>query len=209
MNIRTNAKGTRQEYKKVPGTFWPGAFLAVFLISFGGTQLSAASDKPVLTINKLKLAKEELEQELSLRPSWEREVPSSGEPEWVSQLIERELLVQEAQRMGLDRREDFMRTIERFWKEALIKLLLDRKLQEISGETHVYDSEMEARYKALQEESQGTPAEDFNTLKDELKRSLQHEKESAALDDYIESLRTKAKIMVDAEAVAELSRGSK
>jgi parvulin-like peptidyl-prolyl isomerase len=62
--------------------------------------------------------------------------------------------VQEAQRQGLDREPAFMRTIERFWKEALIKLLLSHKAQEIAGKVHVYEPDIEAYYERLSQETQ-------------------------------------------------------
>lgn len=48
--------------------------------------------------------------------------------------IRRQLLIQEAQRQGLDRSKSFMKTIERYWKQTLIKELLDEETQRISQE---------------------------------------------------------------------------
>lgn len=45
--------------------------------------------------------------------------------------VRRELLIQEAQRQGLDREKTFMKTIERHWKQTLIKELLDKETQRI------------------------------------------------------------------------------
>ena len=42
--------------------------------------------------------------------------------------IGKQLLIQEAQRQGLDRNRTFMKTIERNWKQTLIKELLDREI---------------------------------------------------------------------------------
>lgn len=45
--------------------------------------------------------------------------------------IRRQVLVQEAQRQGLDRRRDFMKTIERYWEQTLIRELLKKQTREI------------------------------------------------------------------------------
>ncbi len=47
--------------------------------------------------------------------------------------IRKQVLIQEAQREGLDRKETFMKTIERYWEQTLIKELLEKKTREISG----------------------------------------------------------------------------
>ena len=130
---------------------------------------------------------------------------AQGEPEWVSRVIERELLVQEAQRLGLDRDPAFMHSIERFWKEVLIKLLLDRKGREISGEVQVYEPEIEAYYKKLAEEKSGTPIEPLSQLRQDLRREVRQKKEMEALEQWINSLREKSKIVIDQESLKELS----
>ncbi len=45
--------------------------------------------------------------------------------------IREQVLIQEAQRQGLDREKTFMRTIERYWAQTLIKELLDKQSQKI------------------------------------------------------------------------------
>ena len=164
------------------------------------------SDKPVLTVNNLQLNKEELRQEYQA-DSLMRHEPSTaqGEPEWVSRLVERELLVQEAQRLGLDRDPAFMHSIERFWKEVLIKLLLDRKGREISEQVQVYEPEVEAYYKKLAEEKSGTPIEPLSQLRQDLRRQVRQKKEMEALEQWVNGLREKSKIMIDQESLKELS----
>jgi hypothetical protein len=56
-------------------------------------------------------------------------------------IISNEILVQEAQRLGLDKEKTFMKTIERYWKHTLRKELLDRKDREISGKKGLSDNE--------------------------------------------------------------------
>ena len=45
--------------------------------------------------------------------------------------IRRQVLIQEAQRQGLDRRMGFMKTIERYWEQTLIKELLKKQTREV------------------------------------------------------------------------------
>lgn len=46
-------------------------------------------------------------------------------------LITRELLIQEAQREGIDKEESFRRSIKNFYEQSLIKLLMDRKFDSL------------------------------------------------------------------------------
>ena len=45
--------------------------------------------------------------------------------------IRKEILIQEAQRQDLDKKESFMRAIERHWKQTLVKELLDKETEAI------------------------------------------------------------------------------
>ncbi len=46
--------------------------------------------------------------------------------------IRKQVLIQEAQRQGLDRKESFMKTIERYWEQTLIKELIQKESSIIS-----------------------------------------------------------------------------
>jgi len=48
--------------------------------------------------------------------------------------IKKQILIQEAQRQGLDRKKSFMKTIERYWEQTLIKELLNEEFKRITQE---------------------------------------------------------------------------
>ena len=160
------------------------ATLHLFLSGCGPRSAEAVVEKPAVVINKLELTQEELKQELKATSSLGHGAltPTGEEPEWLSRLIERELLVQEAQHLGLDREPNFMRTIERFWKEALIKLLLNRKAQEIGDQIRVYEPEIEEGYKELVKEGGGQPIGSLSELRGEISRTIRQKKETEAMD---------------------------
>jgi peptidyl-prolyl cis-trans isomerase C len=62
-------------------------------------------------------------------------------------LIDRQLLIQEAVKEGLDKKEDFMKEIEDYWHQSLIKRIVDKKSKEIVSNVKIYRREMEAYYR--------------------------------------------------------------
>jgi len=48
--------------------------------------------------------------------------------DFINSLITKELLIQESQKSGIDKEEPFRRSIQNFYEQSLIKLLIDRKL---------------------------------------------------------------------------------
>lgn len=183
-------------------------FLIAIAFCFSGCdsrQAGAENEKPVVSINQLHLSEGDLREEVKTRVVIPYGVEASDEkgPEWLNQLIDRELLVQEAQRLGLDREQEFMRTIEHFWKQALIKQLITQKGREINANLHIYEPQIEAYYKKLAQEKGGA-LESLSVLRKEIVRTLQEEVADKAMEDWLTDLRKQADISVDQEAIKKL-----
>lgn len=66
-------------------------------------------------------------------------------------LITREVLLQEAVREKLDRDKKFLKAIELYWEQTLLKNLLTKKLDEITDKTVVYDKEIIDYYSKMKD----------------------------------------------------------
>ena len=181
-------------------------FAAGFCMAGCDSRRSGVSnEKPVVRVNKLQLTKSDLQEELKTRvvPLRGAQASDEQEPEWLTQLIDRELLVQEAQRLGLNREQDFMRTVEHFWKQALIKQLVSRKGREINAGLHIYEPQIEAYYKKLAQEKGGA-IEPLSVLRKDIVRTLEEETADQAMEDWLVNLRKNAHISVDRETLQQL-----
>jgi hypothetical protein len=67
--------------------------------------------------------------------------------ELLDNLIDRQLLIQDAVNEGLDKKADFMKEIEGYWHQALIKRILDKRSKEIAAGVKVYRKEKEAYHR--------------------------------------------------------------
>lgn len=188
--------------------FFFGGLVLLGLSGCGPAPTEAEVHQPVVVINDLRLSAEDLKQEVATAPEASHAVATANEkgkePEWLSRLIERELLVQEAQRKGLDRDPEFMRTIERFWKEGLIKELLRRSSQEISSQVHVYDTEIEEYYKRMVAESPVGSVEPLPKIREEIRRTIRQQKEAQAMERWVTDLRSRAKIQINQREIEQL-----
>jgi len=64
-------------------------------------------------------------------------------------LITKQLILQEAQRRGLDKEKDFMETIELYWEQTLIKNLLKERFAKIVKDITVSEEEIRAYYEKM------------------------------------------------------------
>ena len=82
-------------------------------------------EKVVARVNDYVMTVKDLEEEIRNAPYVAEEV---RDLEKVLDLaVRKQVLIQEAQRQGLDRKKSFMETIERYWEQALIKELLQKE----------------------------------------------------------------------------------
>lgn len=66
-------------------------------------------------------------------------------------IITKKLLIQEAQKQNFDKDKAFVKEIERYWEQALLKLLYNKKSQELLREISRDERDPEVRDKKLQQ----------------------------------------------------------
>jgi len=103
--------------------------LAVLMIAGCKCQVK---DKQVLAkINNYEITKQEFEEEFK-NSGFSVSDTEESRKSFLENLINRKLVLQEAQRQGLDKDSAFLKSIERFWEQSLLKVMLDKKSKDIS-----------------------------------------------------------------------------
>jgi len=115
-----------------------------------------------------------------------------GKKEFIDHQIRKELLIQEAVKGGLDKHESFRETIETYWEQTLIAVLLKERIAELVKNTIITQEEIEARYKEMAQSRSRMPS--LAEMTPELEREIRNEKETEALGNWIENIRKNAKI---------------
>jgi len=156
--------------------------------------------KVVAQINRYKMTAGDIRYEFKNAPYDEIALlkKEDGRREYIKGLIEKEVLLQEAQRKGIDREKDFMKSIESYWEQALLRILLERKSKEISGLIHVYDNEIEEYYR---DSGEDTP---LSKVKNEIRGILRQKKETEAMAAWIDELKKGSYIKIDEEVLKSL-----
>jgi hypothetical protein len=116
---------------------------------------------------------------------------------FLEELIKKELLIQEAKKLHLDRKEKFVRAIERYWESTLIRDLMELKGGEITRRALVSQEEIEDYYKEMQKSEEKLPS--LKVLKEKITKELKEEKKTRMLKEWIDDLRKEAKIEINQE----------
>jgi hypothetical protein len=156
----------------------------------------SSRQEPVAQVNKYTITVDDFNHEVGfLRPVF-RSISAIPPVELklgiLDEMINRELLLEEAQKNNIDKDPEFMRQIESFWRLSLIKQLLKHKMAEIESETTVTDDEINTEY--AQEKSRMESPKSLKEVAPQLKEIILHRKVQKALQAWEDSLKTTAAI---------------
>lgn len=124
----------------------------------------------------------------------------SGDPDRVKEqlleeMITKQVLLQEAQRQNFDKDEVFMDEIERYWEQALLKILYKKKSKELAASITVSDKEALDEYRRLLEEGDiDAMREPFEKVSREIRADIRNRKLQQALNLWINTLKANANI---------------
>jgi len=120
--------------------------LALFVFAYGCGQKRAErakrDDRVIARINNYKLMASDIKEAASIALVKQKE-------QLLDMLISKEVLLQEAQRLNLDKEKSFMKEIEGYWEQALLKSLVSKKIKEMSGNLAVTGREIADEYSRM------------------------------------------------------------
>lgn len=172
-------------------------FLSVLIFIAGCN--GAPQDKQMLAkINNYEITLDEFQEEFK-DSSYAGNGAVETKKDFLNNLINCKLILQDAQNKGLDKDKSFLKMIERFWEQSLLKLAIDKKTKEIAGSVMVSDREIEEAYNNLPQEVKA--AKPYESMYQQIKWQLTRNKESQLLNDWIAQLHKKSEINVNYDLI--------
>jgi len=177
-------------------------FYVLFFLSlslFCCSQEKTEKGKILAMINDYSLTLEEFQHQLAAELELDRDfkLTKEAKKEFLEELIRKEILIQEAKRLQLDREEKFVRAIERYWEFTLIRDLMELKGKEITQRTLISQEEIGDYYKEMQKSEEELPS--LKELEEKITKKLKEKKKTRILKEWINDLRGKAKIEINRE----------
>ena len=167
------------------------------LVALAGCSAGGGGDERVVAqVNDYKMTVEDLKYELKNVPYDDASLleTEKGRLDYINRLLEKEILLQEAQKKGLDREKEFMRSIENYWEQALLRLLLQKKSNEIPGLIHVYDNEIDEYYRET--------GEDLS--RSDISRIIRQKKETEAMNVWVQELKKRSRVKINEKVLREI-----
>ncbi|MCG6880457.1 MAG: SurA N-terminal domain-containing protein [Deltaproteobacteria bacterium] len=189
----------RAMVKRLFGVFMLGLFLS---FSACGNQ-QEENGEVLAKINDFQMTLKEFKTQLAANLEFEKDFKLTREAkeEFLNSLIQKELLIQEALKLKLERKKKFIEAIERYWEATLIKNLMELKGKEISATTYVSEEEIQARYDKMKKSNPDLPP--LVDMRTQLQDKIKREQKTRDLAKWIEDLRKSAVIEIDQKLLSE------
>ena len=125
-----------------------GIFILSFFVSGCMNNPPGVKEKVVAKIDKFELTVDDFKEGVNPLLVKKYSVHSSKQQkdQILEELIAKEILLQEAQRLNLDKQRSFMKEIEGYWEQALMKSLINKKLKELSALVQVNSKDILEEY---------------------------------------------------------------
>ena len=112
----------------------------IFLSGCSPASSKAKDSAIAVSVNNYYISYDEFEKEFKDSAFGRTDTPESRK-EFLDNLIDRKLILQYAQKEGFDKEKNFLKTIEKFWEQSLLKVALDKKTKEIEAKLSASDWE--------------------------------------------------------------------
>jgi len=173
------------------------AILTALSFYLSGCSPDKVSEKKEIAIqvNSSKISLEEFNDLMKFEAYADPEMDLSDDTreQFIQYLIRKELLIQEAARLKLDTKKDFVRTIEKYWEATLIRNLLELKSADLKKKILITEDEIKAYYT----KNKGEFDQPLDQVKASIKDILESEKLEAKLEEWTRSLRDSADININ------------
>ncbi len=119
--------------------------IITLMLFLSGCEKRPGKDKQILAkVNNYEMTVSDFQDEAHLTRGNKSLSPDEdkAKAQLLKDLINKKILIQEALKLNFDKDKNFMQEIERYWEQALLKLLFKNKSEELARAIRVDDSEV-------------------------------------------------------------------
>jgi hypothetical protein len=169
--------------------------IPVFIV--GCTRCDKQKDA-VIKINNYEISKAEFEQEFKDSSFASDDTPQSRK-DFLDNLVDRILILQDAQKNNLDNDPRFLKMVEKFWMQSLLRLALEKKSKDIAVASLVSDKDIEESYQGMLKDGKTTKS--YKEIYQQIKRDITKLKESQIMSEWLTQLHKNADIQVNKDLI--------
>ena len=150
-------------------------------------------EKPAISIGPIQITASEFEE--AYQKAKASRSPEVSRKEFLDALITRKLVLQEAETLGLDKDPQLLESLQFFWEQALMRLVLARKLNELALIGKVSEKDIETYYQRHKESD--FPGKELSEVRGQIRALLFRIKQQLELQRWTSSLKKNSSININ------------
>jgi hypothetical protein len=179
-------------------------FISILFFHFSACGSQQDENEKVLAkINDYQMTLKEFRTQLTSNLEFEKgfKLTQEAKEQFLDSLIGKEVLIQEAMKLKLDRKKRFIDAIERYWQATLIKNLMELKMEEIKKSVYISQEEIEANYDKMKQSQANLPP--LSDIREKIAKKIKEEKNAKVFANWIKELKQNAKIEINQELLSK------
>jgi len=169
--------------------------VVLFCLALVGCGKAEPPKKIVASINDYRVTLDEFEEGFAQSAYATRLDKAKARQEYLDNLINQKLILQDAQKKNLDKDKEFLRSIERFWEQSLLTVAIGTKTKEINGAMVVPEEQIRKLYDQMLKE--GLTAKSYEEMYPQIKWQAAKQFEAQMLSNWMDGLRRGADVKIN------------
>ena len=165
--------------------------LALLVLLILGCIWFKGNKKPAIKIGKIQINSERFQREFELSGF----AKEGKKKDFLDTFISRKLILLEAEKLGLDKDPEFLRDVQDFWEQSLLKLVLDKKIKELVVDVSIDEEEIRSYY--MKNKDKEFADKEFEQAYDQIKWILLRNKQRDAIGNWMDYLKNDAEVVID------------
>ncbi len=159
------------------------------------------TEKPfAIRINQFTMTKDEFEdyfKEMNVG----RKDSSQVRKDVLDALISKKLILQEAEKEGLNKSREFLNSLQHYYEQLLFKLIIDLKSKELASQVKVSDKEINDKYNQMIKNN--LTNKPLTEIYSQIQWQILRKKQARVLDSWLEEIRKKSKVEIKEKLLLE------
>jgi hypothetical protein len=150
-----------------------------------------ADDRTALTVGNIKISAQEYREAYANSIYGAQNTPGSRK-QFLESYALKLLILQQAQEMGLDRDPEFLKDVQEFWQQSLVKRMLERKMTQFAPRANVTDNDIKEYFS--QNRNTYFQGKTIEQAAPAIKSFLIFKQQNQAIEDWMQALKSKTLI---------------
>ena len=151
------------------------------------------NEKPAIKIGKIEISPQRFQREFELSSF----AIQGKKKDFLDTFISRKIILLEAEKLGLNKDPEFLRDVQNFWEQSLLKLVIDKKIKELVLDVNIDEKEVLSYYMKNKDKEFGD--KEFNQVREQIRGMLLRDKQQDAIGNWADSLKNDAEVVIDYE----------